>query len=148
MNITESTKLLNRHVQMLKAKYPDLVSTVFIDFYCQCQEGIDYLFPVAVQKSIRLLDIVQWFFACVDDGTPTTLINLMWQDVMGPTLGEYLQDEKSEMLLRKAFTSNELKAQIKTWDRVQMPDGNMNLVMKGLLEEISQLEQEHRMNDV
>ncbi|WP_416675315.1 hypothetical protein [Egbenema bharatensis] len=145
MNITESTKKLNQKVQELKPKYPDLVSTVFIDFYCQCQEGIDYLFPLAVQETIRLLDIVQWFFDCVDHSKPNSLINLMWQDVMGPTLGEYLQDERSEKMLRKAFASDELKAQIQTWDRVQTPSGNMHLVMKGLLEDISEIEQKHRL---
>lgn len=144
MDITDSTKLLNSKVQALKHKFTDVVSTLFIEFYCQCREGIDYLFPLEVKNSIRLLDILQWFFDCVEKEAPTLLVELMWKDVVGPTLGEYKQDEAIEKKLRLAFQNGEIKNQIQDWDRLNLSSGKVNLVLRGLLEAISQIEQEHK----
>jgi hypothetical protein len=144
MDITDSTKLLNSKVQELKPKFPDVVSTLFIEFYCQCREGIDYLFPPEVKNSIRLLDILQWFFDCVEKETPTLLVELMWKDVIGPTFGEYKQDQAIEKKLRLAFQNGELKKQIQDWDRLNLNSGKVNLILRGLLEAISQIEKEHK----
>ncbi|MGF1498629.1 MAG: hypothetical protein ACFB8W_17655 [Elainellaceae cyanobacterium] len=139
MNITPETKQLTAAVQALKAEYSDPASGLFIDFYCQCRQGMDYLFPTAVHRSVRLLDILQWFFDCIDRKEPTGLVKLMWNDVIGPTLQEYLGDEKIEATLLSAFEAD-FHRYLEHWDRVQLPDGNVRLVMKDLLEAISNLE--------
>jgi hypothetical protein len=144
MNVTDATKELTLRVQQLKAQFPDPASCYFIDFYCQCQEGSDYLFPAPVQRSFRLFDIVQWFFECIERGAPNALIDLMWNDVMGPTMEIYRTDESTERRLRSAFASGEIKMHLSRWDRVSLPDGNMRLVLNELLAAIAQLEQVHR----
>ncbi len=148
MDITESTKLLNRKIQHLKTQFTDTVSTAFIDFYCQCKEGCDYLFPLEFKESIRLLDILQWFFDCVERESPTTLIELMWKDIMGPTLGEYQEDDNKEKQLWKAFQNGELKNQIQNWDLVRKRDGSVNLTLRKLLGEISRVEREHKAQEL
>ncbi|NJL46079.1 MAG: hypothetical protein HC922_10975 [Leptolyngbyaceae cyanobacterium SM2_3_12] len=45
MDITDATQILIQHVQPLKLKHSDPISQAFIDFYCQCHQGMDYLFP-------------------------------------------------------------------------------------------------------
>jgi hypothetical protein len=144
MDITDSTKQLNSKVQALKPKFPDAVSTLFIEFYCQCKEGIDYLFPLDVKDSIRLLDILQWFFDCVEKEAPTLLVELMWKDVIGPTFGEYKQDQAIEKNLRLAFQNGEVKKQIQDWDRLNLNSGKVSLILRSLLEVISQIEKEHK----
>lgn len=144
MDITDSTKDLNSKVQQLKSKFTDPVSTAFIDFYCQCKEGCDYLFPAEVKDSMRLLDILQWFFDCVDKESPTALIELMWKDVIGPTLGEYEEDEAKERQLWESFIRGELKHQIHDWDRMRMSNGGVRLTLRELLGAISRIEREHK----
>ncbi|MFB2834043.1 hypothetical protein [Floridanema evergladense] len=144
MDITEATKNLNSKVQQLKSKFTDPVSTTFIEFYCQCKEGCDYLFPPAVKESIRLLDIVQWFFDCIEKEAPTTLVELMWKDIVGPTLGEYQADEAVEQKLLQAFQNGTLKNHIQDWDMVRTSSGSVNLILRGLLTEISRLESEQK----
>jgi hypothetical protein len=140
MDITPQTKQLIEQIQPLKARYTDPASLLFIDFYCQCKEGCDYLFPVAVRDTVRLIDILQWFLACAHQGQPTALVQLMWNDVVGPTLGEYLADEKIERRLTAAFQSD-LNEILSHWDRVMLPSGNINLVLRQLLDEVAQIEQ-------
>lgn len=60
MDITPSTKELITKVQQLKSQFTDPVSPLFIDFYCQCKQGIDYLLT-PLQDSVRLLDILNYF---------------------------------------------------------------------------------------
>ncbi|MGF1493180.1 MAG: hypothetical protein ACFBSC_12160 [Microcoleaceae cyanobacterium] len=143
MDITETTKKLNHHVQQLKSKYSDPPSTAFIDFYCQYREGCDYLFPVAVKRSIRLFDILNCFFECIEAGKPTRLVQLMWQDVAGPTLHEYLDDEKTEKQLISAFSHHDLDEFISHWDLTRLPTGEVQLILRELLDDISQLETEY-----
>jgi hypothetical protein len=148
MDVTNVTKDLIQQVQQLKAKHTDAVSMTFIDFYCQCRQGCDYLFPEAMRHSVRLLDILNWFFQCVDGQEPT-LVRLMWKDVVGPSLAEYEQDEGIETRLHKAFESGALKLFIESWDRERNPDGSdhlnpdgsVHLVLRELLEDIQALEQ-------
>lgn len=144
MDITQSTKDLISKVQTLKSKYSDLSSTLFIDFYCQCKEGCDYLFPKSVKESIRLLDILQWFFDSFEKGEPTILVQLMWQDIVGPTLGEFQRDEKIERKLWKAFSDKTFKASLQNWDRESRLDGGVNLILRELLTEIDFIEKEHQ----
>ncbi|MEB3360030.1 MAG: hypothetical protein VKK04_25110 [Synechococcales bacterium] len=139
MNITPETKQLIAAVQALKPQYPDPASSLFIDFYCQCRQGMDYLFPATVHQTVRLLDILQWFFDCIDRKEPTSLVRLMWNDVAGPTLQEYLGDEKIEASLLTAF-EGDCHCYLEHWDRVQLRDGSVRLVMKELLAAISDLE--------
>ncbi|MEL7315939.1 MAG: hypothetical protein AAFN08_13500 [Cyanobacteria bacterium J06559_3] len=144
MDVTDATKDLIHKVQRLKEKHTDPVSITFIDFYCQCRQGGDYLFPEAMRSSLRLLDILQWFFQCVDAKVPPTLVRLMWQDIAGPTLEEYQEDESIEHRLLSAFESGALKLYIQTWDRERNPDGSdhlkgdgsVHLVLRELLEDI------------
>ncbi|MEM9002198.1 MAG: hypothetical protein AAGE59_01600 [Cyanobacteria bacterium P01_F01_bin.86] len=150
MDVTESTKDLIYKVQRLKAKHTDPVSTTFIDFYCQCCQGVDYLFPEGMRSSVQLLDILQWFFQCVDSKEPPTLVRLMWQDIVGPTLEEYQEDEGIEQRLLRTFESGALQLYIQNWDRERNPDGSdhlkgngsVHLVLRELLEDIQNLEQE------
>lgn len=147
MDITESTKQLNIKVEQLKSKFTDPVSQLFIDFYCQCKQGSDYLFPADVKESIRLWDILEWFFECVDNKSPSTLIELMWKDVVGPTLGEYQQDEAIEGRLHRAFQSAQLKELIQNWDLERTSSGSVRLILRELLGEISYLEREHKIQE-
>ncbi|ACK73770.1 hypothetical protein PCC7424_5705 (plasmid) [Gloeothece citriformis PCC 7424] len=140
MDITSSTKQLVSQVQLLKSKYSDLCSISFIDFYCQCREGSDYLFGSSIGKQIRLVDILQWFLQCVDHQKPIPLIELMWKDIAGPTLGAYQQDERIERGLLKAFISQELKEAVQTWDLQRTEDGGVNLILRNLLNDIDKLE--------
>ncbi len=142
MDITPRTKELIRAVLALKPQHPEEISTLFLDFYCQCREGCDYLFPPAVKDSVRLLDILQWFVECIEYREPTPLIRLMWNDVVGPTLGEYIVDEKTETRLQSAFQTN-LPELIQGWDRVQLPGGSVQLVLRELLADISAVEATH-----
>ena len=64
---------------------------------------MDYLFPPGIRATVRLLDILQWFCDCVDQGEPSTLIRLMWKDVVGPSLEEYQADEAIESRLMALF---------------------------------------------
>jgi hypothetical protein len=139
MNITPETEKLISAVQALKPQYSDPASGLFIDFYCQCRQGMDYLFPATVHQSVRLLDILTWFFDCIDQKAPTSLVKLMWEDVAGPTLGEYLGDQKIEANLLSAF-SGDFHHYLEHWDRVRMSDGSVRLILKELLEAISQIE--------
>jgi len=140
MDITPATKQLIQQVQQLKSQYTDAASVLFIDFYCQCKEGMDYLFPAPVKETIRLVDILQWFLDCVELGQPTTLVSLMWKDVVGPTLGEYLGDEKTERQLTSAF-QGDMKSKLTNWDRMQLKDGQVWLILRELLNAIAQIEQ-------
>ncbi|MGK7914346.1 MAG: hypothetical protein AB4038_02185 [Prochloraceae cyanobacterium] len=147
MDITQSTKKLIKRVQQLKEKYPDLTSSSFIDFYCQCREGCDYLFGPTVGQSVRLLDILQWFLECVEKGSPSLLIELMWKDVIGPTLGEYEQDEQTENQLAKVFKSEDLKQAVASWDRKRQSDGGVRLILRELLQAIETIEKEQALQD-
>ncbi|MGF1569854.1 MAG: hypothetical protein ACFCVD_17590 [Nodosilinea sp.] len=141
MDITDSTRALIQQVQPLKRKHHDPVSQAFIDFYCQCHQGMDYLFPVGVRETIRLVDILTWFCHCVDQGKPSTLIHLMWNDVVGPTLAEYQADEAIETDLTKHFETGDLRLDLSHWDLERQADGSVKLVLKTLLTDIYQLEQ-------
>jgi hypothetical protein len=141
MDITASTKDLIQQAQALKANYPDPVSQAFIDFYCQCRQGLDYLFPVGVKESVRLLDILQWFCDCIDQGEPSTLVQLMWKDVVGPSLVEFKADEATESHLLTLFKQGDLKNHIRQWDLKRRSDGGVHLILRTLLREIFELEQ-------
>ena len=141
MDITDSTKDLIQKAQTLKVNHSDPVSQAFIDFYCQCRQGMDYLFPVGVKESVRLLDVLQWFCDCVDQGGPSTLIQLMWKDVVGPSLAEFQADEATESHLLALFQQGDLKDHIHQWDLERRADGGVNLTLKTLLKEIHELEQ-------
>ncbi len=147
MDITPETKRLLEQVQQLKPKYNDPASQLFLDFYCQCKQGCDYLFPSEVRTTVRLLDILQWFFDCAEKGGPTPLIQLMWKDVAGPTLGEYLGDEKTERGLNSAF-STYLNQELVAWDRIMLPSGNAQLLLKELLQDLARIEQSQRQGSV
>ncbi|MEB3210540.1 MAG: hypothetical protein VKL39_04270 [Leptolyngbyaceae bacterium] len=144
MDITASTKELIQKVQQLKATHPDQVSQVFIDFYCQCQQGIDYLFPVGVKETIRLFDVLQWFCNCVDQKKTPTLIQLMWNDVVGPSLEEYQDDERIESSLLTLFQGGDLQEMIRQWDLDRRADGSVNLKLRTLLNDIHTIEITHR----
>lgn len=144
MILKESTKQIVKKVQQIKPRFTDPVSPIFIDFYCQCKQGIDYLFT-PIKELVQLVDILQWFVDCVDKKAPTPLIELMWQDIASLDKGEYEPDQKIEKKLRDAFASNELKLQIKDWDLKRMSSGGMQLVLINLLSEISQIEREHQL---
>ncbi|MGF1459077.1 MAG: hypothetical protein ACFBSG_08620 [Leptolyngbyaceae cyanobacterium] len=148
MDVTEATQDLISQAQQLKAKHSDAVSVTFIDFYCQCRQGADYLFPPVMRSSVRLLDILNWFFACVDGQAPPTLVRLMWQDIAGPTLQAYNRDEAIEHSLLQAFESGALQLFITTWDRERNPDGSdhlkndgsVHLTLREMLEDLEQVE--------
>ena len=140
MDITPETKQLIASIQQLKPHYSDPASALFLDFYCQCRQGCDYLFPPAVRETVRLIDILQWFFECAERGEPTNLVRLMWKDVAGPTLEEYIDDEKIDKRLQAAFTTH-LNQELESWDRIMLPSGNIKLLLKDLLNEIHQVEQ-------
>ncbi len=141
MDITDATKVLIQAIRPLKLKYSDPVSQAFIDFYCQCHQGMDYLLPAAVRATIRLADILQWFCQCVDQGRPSTLVQLMWKDVVGPTLEEYKADEAIEKTLLTLFEQGGLKAGLNQWDLERRPDGGVDLTLRNLLDDIHQIEQ-------
>ncbi|MBR8826865.1 MAG: hypothetical protein DSM107014_03000 [Gomphosphaeria aponina SAG 52.96 = DSM 107014] len=143
MDITESTKKLIRKVQELKAKYSDLASVTFIDFYSQYHQGCDYLFPPQVKNSVRLLDILLLFCQCVELKTPSLLTKLMWKDVIGPTLGEYQEDEQIEETLTQTLANQELQNAVNQWDREPRIDGGVNLILRNLLHDIEEIETEH-----
>ena len=147
MDITDATKALIVQVQALKAVHSDLVSQAFIDFYCQCRQGMDYLFPPGIRATVRLLDILQWFCDCVDQGELSTLIQLMWKDVVGPSLEEYQADEAIESRLMALFEHGDLKDTIRQWDLERRADGGVNLTLKTLLSEIEQVEQASRKSE-
>jgi hypothetical protein len=142
MILKESTKQIVRKVQKIKPHFTDPVSPIFIDFYCQCKQGIDYLFT-PIKELVQLVDILQWFVDCVDKEAPTPLVELMWQDI-AILKGESETEPGIEKKLRDAFASNELKRQIKNWDLKRMSSGGMQLVLINLLSEISQIEREHQ----
>lgn len=152
MDVTDATKDLIQKVQGLKQKHSDPVSSTFINFYCQCHQGADYLFPEAMRSQMRLLDILNWFCECVDRQGPPSLIRLMWQDVVGPTWEEYRDDESAEQSLRKAFESGALKLYIQNWDRERNSDGtdhlkgngSVHLILRDLLTDIYQAETKAR----
>ncbi|MDY7020157.1 MAG: hypothetical protein SWJ54_02185 [Cyanobacteriota bacterium] len=144
MDITTSTKQLNEDVQKLKSKYSDSTSSLFIDFYCQYKEGCDYLFPPTVRESIRLYDILVCFLDCIEKGSTNLLVQMMWKDVIGPTLGEYRQDEQTEEKLLNAFVNGELKNPIESWDRESQPGGGVSLILRDLLNDITEIEQQHQ----
>jgi hypothetical protein len=141
MDITDSTKDLIQKAQVLKANHSDPVSQAFIDFYCQCRQGMDYLFPQGVKESVRLLDVLQWFCDCVDQGEPSTLIQLMWKDVVGPSLAEFQADEAVESHLLALFQQGDLKDHIRQWDLERRANGGVNLTLRTVLKEIHELEQ-------
>jgi hypothetical protein len=141
MDITDSTEALIEAIRSLKLKYSDPVSQAFIDFYCQCHQGMDYLLPLGVRETVRLVDILQWFCQCVDQGRPSTLVQLMWKDVVGPTLAEYMADEAIEHTLLSLFEQGELKAGLSHWDLKRRSDGGVDLTLRNLLDDIHQIEQ-------
>jgi hypothetical protein len=140
MDLTPQTRQLVESIQPLKSRHTDPISILFIDFYCQCRQGCDYLFPVSMRASIRLLDILEWFLDCAEIGKLTPLVQLMWKDVVGPTLGEYLEDEKIESRLISAFQSD-LHNSLAEWDRVSLPGGSVRLTLRELLADIVAIEQ-------
>ena len=142
MDVTTATKQLIEKIQPLKAKYPDLASQTFIDFYCQCRQGCDYLFPLAVKSSVTILHILEWFLLSVEKREPYLLIKLMWKDVIGPTLAEYQEDEKIEHNLTTIFSQAELPEAVQNWDRENLANGGVNLILRELLKDISDLESE------
>ncbi len=144
MDITKSTKELIVKVQNLKAKYSDLASVTFLDFYCQCREGCDYLFPASIKQSVRIIDILNWFFQCVENRSYTVLFELMSKDVIGPTLAELKRDQEIEKQLRMTFSSDDLKSSIITWDCQRLSDGSVNLILRNLLQDLASIEIEHK----
>jgi hypothetical protein len=144
MDITKSTKELIAQVQTLKAKYSDLASLTFIDFYCQCREGCDYLFPTSIRHNVRIMDILNWFFQCVETGSYTLLIKLMCQDIVGPTLAEFNQDQETENNLNKIFHSDSLKPSVLKWDCQRQPNGSVNLILRNLLQDLTVIEIKHQ----
>lgn len=141
MDITDATKALIPPIQALKLKYPDPASQAFIDFYCQCQQGMDYLMPPSLRKTVRLIDILQWFCQCVELGRPTIWAKLMWQDVAGPTLAEYREDQSIENNLATLFEHSYIASDMANWDRIRQPDGSVDLILRNLLDDIDQIEQ-------
>lgn len=141
MNITLATKKLIEKIQPLKLKYTDLASQTFIDFYCQCRQGCDYLFPLSVKNSVTVLQILDWFLISVDQGRPYILVQLMWKDVIGPTLTEYQDDENIEHNLNTIFSQPQLKEVVQTWDLKRLSDGQVFLTLRELLHDISDIEQ-------
>ncbi|WP_446420860.1 hypothetical protein [Coleofasciculus sp.] len=97
-----------------------------------------------LQDSVRLLDILNYFVDCVHEEKPTPLIELMWKDIVGPTLSEYMEDEAIEIRLREAFEGSELKNQIQGWDIKRMNDGSVKLILRDLLGEINRIEREYK----
>ena len=144
MDITKSTKELNAQVQTLKTKYSDLASLTFIDFYCQCREGCDYLFPTSIRQDVKIIDILNWFFQCVENGSFTLLIQLMCQDIIGPSLTEFNQDQATENQLNQAFHTENLKAAVSKWDCERQPNGSVNLILRNLLQDLIKIETEHQ----
>jgi len=144
MDITKYTKELNAKVQVLKTKYSDLASLTFIDFYCQCREGCDYLFPASMRPNVRIIDILNWFFQCVETGSSTLLFELMCQDIIGPSLAEFNQDQATENKLNQVFHSDSLKAAISQWDCERQPNGSVNLILRNLLQDLMKIETEHQ----
>jgi len=140
MDITKFTKELIIEVQKLKTKYSDLASLTFIDFYCQCREGCDYLFPPSIKENVRIMDILNWFCQCVENRSYTVLFQLMSKDIIGPTLAEFKRDEEIEKRLKSAFSSAELKISILEWDCQRQSDGNVNLILRNLLTDLSAIE--------
>jgi hypothetical protein len=143
MILKDSTKQIVRKVQQIKPHFTDPVSPIFIDFYCQCKQGIDYLFT-PIKELVQLVDILQWFVDCVDKKAPTPLIELIWQDIAGLPNNHINDDNAIEKKLRAAFASNELRSQIKDWDLKRMNSGGMQLILINLLAEISRIEKEHQ----
>lgn len=143
MILKESTKQIVNKVQQIKPHFTDPVSPLFIDFYCQCKQGIDYLFT-PIKELVQLVDILQWFVDCVDKKAPTPLIELMWQDISGLSTNISNDEDAIEKKLREAFASNELKQQIQDWDLKRMSSGGMQLILINLLSEISKIEREHQ----
>ena len=144
MLLKESTQQIIIKVQKIKPKFTDPVSPIFIDFYCQCKQGIDYLFT-PLRELVQLVDILQWFVDCVEKEAPTPLIELMWQDIATLKEIEYEANCLIEKKLRDAFASNELKLQIQDWDLKRMSSGGMQLILINLLSEISQIERDHQL---
>jgi hypothetical protein len=143
MDVTTATKKLSEEMQPLKLKYTDLASQTFIDFYCQCRQGCDYLFPLPVKSSVTILHILEWFLLSVEKREPYLLIELMWKDVIGPTLAEYQEDEKIEHNLATVFSQPELQQAVQNWDRESLPNGGVNLILRELLKDMSDLEKEY-----
>ncbi|TVQ45509.1 MAG: hypothetical protein EA365_07515 [Gloeocapsa sp. DLM2.Bin57] len=141
MDVTNNTKELIVKMQSLKLKYTDLASQTFIDFYCQCKQGCDYLFPDSVKSSVTILHILEWFLLSVEKRSPYLLIELMWKDIIGPTLAEYQEDEKIEENLTTLFTQPELAEAVQNWDRKPRPDGGVTLTLRELLQDMTDLEQ-------
>jgi hypothetical protein len=139
MDITPETKSLIATVQALKSRYTDPASLLFLDFYCQCKQGCDYLFPLGVRESIRLIDILNWFLECIEKNEPIPLVRLMWKDVAGPTLEEYMADERIEKQLTASFKSD-MHPALTTWDRITLSNGGVRLILRELLDDIHKLE--------
>ncbi|ERN40622.1 hypothetical protein KR51_00028800 [Rubidibacter lacunae KORDI 51-2] len=144
MDITDSTKELISQVQRLKSQFKDLASATFIDFYCQCRQGCDYLLPQQTKQSVGVFDILMLFFQCLDADSKSTFVELMWRDVVGPTLGEYQLDEQIERSLADAFASPELRESVLAWDRQPRSDGGVTLILRDLLQAIETAEAEAR----
>jgi hypothetical protein len=140
MDITKNTKQLIIDVQKLKSKYSDLASVTFLDFYCQCREGCDYLFAKSMKKEVRILDILNWFLQAVENRSFSLLITLMCRDIIGPSLPEFQQDEETENSLKNAFKSEDLQASVLQWDCQRNSDGSVNLILRNLLQDIENIE--------
>jgi hypothetical protein len=72
---------------------------------------------------------------------PYTLLQLMWKDVVGPSLAEFQADEAIESHLLALFKRGDLKDHIRHWDLERRADGGVKLTLRTVLKEIHQLEQ-------
>ncbi len=93
-----------------------------------------------MRETVRLIDILQWFFECMARKEPTALIQLMWKDMVRPTLGEYLADETIGKTLWQAF-QGDISKSLAYWDLARLSTGGVRLVLRELLDDIYQIEQ-------
>jgi hypothetical protein len=68
----------------------------------------------------------------------------MCQDIMGPTLKEFHQDQEIENKLSQIFHSDSLKSSVSKWDCERLPNGSVNLILKNLLQDLTMIEIEHQ----
>jgi hypothetical protein len=119
-----------------------------LTFIASAARGWTTSFPTGVKESVRLLDVLQWFCDCVDQGEPSTLIQLMWKDVVGPSLAEFQADEAVESHLLALFKQGDLKDHIRQWDLERRANGGVNLTLRTVLKEIHELEQAQNNRDI
>lgn len=63
------------------------------------------------------------------------LIQLMWEDVIGPTLETHKTDQATENNLMALFKQGDLQASLGQWDLDRRAAGGVTLTLKTLLED-------------